>query len=156
MLPRRRTALHAMCTVLLAVSLLRPGFSLGQEKPLDTAAIERLTGTKDEFNEKEGVFTVRAPRTDLDVRVAGVQLTPPLGLTSWAAFQRTGDHTMVMGDMVLLEDGYFCSNRSGCQNFALAMTSFHGVPYGHGHAPDFTTRTLGPNPTRHSGLYSIT
>lgn len=104
MLPRRKTALHAVCTILLAVFLLRPGFSLGQEKPLDTAAIERLTGTKGEFNEKEGVFTVRAPRTDLDVRVAGVQLTPPLGLTSWAAFQRTGDHTRVMGDMVLLED----------------------------------------------------
>jgi hypothetical protein len=70
----------------------------------DTVTIERLTGTKGELNEKEGVFTVRAPRTDLEVRVAGVQLTPPLGLTSWAAFQKAGDHTMVMGDMVLLED----------------------------------------------------
>ena len=104
MIPRRSTSLHAVCTMLLAVFLFSPGFSLAEEKPLDTAAIERLTGTKGEFNDKEGVFTVRAPRTDLDVRVAGVQLTPPLGLTSWAAFQRTGDHTMVMGDMVLLED----------------------------------------------------
>jgi hypothetical protein len=36
--------------------------------------------------------------------VAGVKMTPPLGLTSWAAFQQAGDQTMVMGDMVLLED----------------------------------------------------
>jgi hypothetical protein len=93
-----------VCTILLAVFFVCPRVFLGAEKPLDTAAIERLTGTKGEFNDKEGVFTVRVPRTELDVRVAGVQLTPPLGLTSWAAFQRTGDHTMVMGDMVLLED----------------------------------------------------
>lgn len=32
------------------------------------------------------------------------RMTPPLGLTSWAAFQRAGEQTMVMGDMVLLED----------------------------------------------------
>src|ERR671922_340643 len=74
--------------------------SLAAEVKLDTAKIEQLTGAKGELNEKEGVFTVRAPRTDLDVRVAGAQLTPPLGLTSWAAFHQAGDHTMVMGDMV--------------------------------------------------------
>jgi hypothetical protein len=79
-------------------------FGMAAESRPDTITIERLTGIKGELNEKEGVFTVRTPRTDLDVRVAGVQLTPPLGLTSWAAFQKAGDHTMVMGDMVLLED----------------------------------------------------
>jgi Domain of Unknown Function (DUF1259) len=74
------------------------------EARLDTATIERLTGVKGELNEKEGVFKVNAPRTDLDINVAGVKMTPPLGLTSWAAFQRTGEQVMVMGDMVLLED----------------------------------------------------
>lgn len=104
MLFRERTLLPAVCTILLAVFLVRPGVSLAEDKALDTNAIERLTGAKGELNDKEGVFTVRAPRTDLDVRVAGVQVTPPLGLTSWAAFHQAGDHTMVMGDMVLLED----------------------------------------------------
>jgi len=33
-----------------------------------------------------------------------VKLTPPMGLTCWAAFTNVGDHTMVMGDQVLLED----------------------------------------------------
>jgi hypothetical protein len=104
MIGRGRTSLQAMCTILLAVFLVGPRFSLAEDKALDTATIERLTGAKGELNDKEGVFTVRVPRTDLDVRVAGVQLTPPQGLTSWAAFHQAGDHTMVMGDMVLLED----------------------------------------------------
>jgi hypothetical protein len=31
-------------------------------------------------------------------------MSPQLGLTSWAAFEPAGDQTMVMGDLVLLED----------------------------------------------------
>ena len=71
---------------------------------LDTARIETLTGAKGALDEKEGAFKVSVPRTDLSVTAAGVKMTPPLGLTSWAAFKRAGDHTMVMGDLVLLED----------------------------------------------------
>src|SRR5438445_8830706 len=71
---------------------------------LDTVKIEQLTGVKGELNAQEGVFKVSVPRADLAVTVAGVKLTPPLGLTSWAAFQPMGTQTMVMGDMVLLED----------------------------------------------------
>src|SRR5712691_4361834 len=71
---------------------------------LDTARIEQLTGAKGKLDEKEGVFKVSAPRSDLTVTAAGVHLTPPMGLTSWAAFKRHGKDTMVMGDMVLAED----------------------------------------------------
>src|SRR5947207_6359011 len=31
-------------------------------------------------------------------------MTPHMGLTSWASFKHVGQHTVVMGDMVLLED----------------------------------------------------
>jgi hypothetical protein len=72
--------------------------------PLDTAKIEQLTGAKGALDEKEGVFKVSMPRSDLSVVVNGVKLTPPLGLTSWAAFKRAGEHTVVMGDTVMLED----------------------------------------------------
>ncbi|MBI1818144.1 MAG: DUF1259 domain-containing protein [Deltaproteobacteria bacterium] len=71
---------------------------------LDTIRIEQLTGAKGKLDEKEGAFKVSMPRNDLSVTAAGVRLTPPMGLTSWAAFKRTGSHTMVMGDTVLLED----------------------------------------------------
>ena len=71
---------------------------------LDSGKIEQLTGAKGEFNEKEGVFIVRAPRTDLQVTTAGVKMNPAMGLTSYAAFMKAGANTMVMGDTTLLED----------------------------------------------------
>src|SRR5436309_15163506 len=71
---------------------------------LDTAKIEELAGAKGSYNEKEGVFKLSVPRSDLSITAAGVKMTPPMGLTSWAAFKRVGQRTMVMGDMVLLED----------------------------------------------------
>ena len=53
-------------------------------------------------DERDGVFRVAFPRSDLHVRVAGVNLRPGLALTSWAAFQKAGNVAMVMGDLVLL------------------------------------------------------
>src|SRR5262252_10262439 len=78
--------------------------SRGAEAKLDTAKIEQLTGIKGELNEKEGVFIVRVPRTDLQVTTAGVKMNPAMGLTSYAAFMKAGANTMVMGDTTLLED----------------------------------------------------
>jgi uncharacterized protein DUF1259 len=72
--------------------------------PIDTARIERLTGTRGRLDRTEGVFKVSAPRSDLSVTVGGVKLSPPSGLTSWAAFQSIGSGVMVMGDMVVTED----------------------------------------------------
>ncbi len=44
------------------------------------------------------------PRSDLRVVLGGVTLKPALALGSWVAFKRIGDHAMVMGDLVLLEE----------------------------------------------------
>ena len=60
--------------------------------PLDTAKIEELTGMKGELDAKEGVFKVSLPRGDIQASAAGVRLTPPLGLTAWAAFMEAGNH----------------------------------------------------------------
>jgi len=73
-------------------------------RTIDTAKIEQLTGVKGKLNDKEGVFKVAVPRSDLKVTVAGVRITPPMGLSSWAAFTKDGAQTLVMGDMVLLEN----------------------------------------------------
>jgi hypothetical protein len=78
--------------------------SIAAEGKLDTAKIEQLTGAKGEFNEKEGVFKVSVPRSDLKIDVAGVKMNPAMGLTSYAAFERVGSRAIVMGDMTLLED----------------------------------------------------
>ena len=69
------------------------------------AAIEAATGLKGAFIEKENVFKVMQPRTDVKVAVEGRVLEPFMGLTSWAAFTPGGQApAMVAGDLVLFED----------------------------------------------------
>src|SRR5512132_4559810 len=51
-----------------------------------------------------GVYRIGLPRTDLQVTLDGIELTPALALGSWLAFARMGDGAMVMGDLVLTED----------------------------------------------------
>jgi len=96
--------LFAPALILIAAVTSAAGAPVTRPPQLDTVRIEELTGAKGKLDPKEGVFKVSVPREDLDVRVAGVHLTPPMGLTSWASFQQVGRHTVVMGDMVLLED----------------------------------------------------
>src|SRR3954462_11326683 len=89
-----------------AVALLCTGLLLNWAvaADLNTAAIERLTGLKGTLNEKEGEFKVNFPRKDIAAKVAGVKMIPDLGLTAWEAFTRAGEHPMVMGNIVLLEN----------------------------------------------------
>ncbi len=90
--------------VFLGLSWIGAALAQAQDPRLDTARIERLTGAQGTWDAKEAVFKVSVPRADLSVTAAGVRMTPPMGLTSWAAFTRAGDHVVVMGDLVLLED----------------------------------------------------
>jgi len=96
-------SIFVVIPLLVSAVIARPAVA-AKNAQLDTAKIEELTGAKGKLDEKEGAFKVTAPRSDLTVTAAGVRLTPPMGLTSWAAFKRAGTHTMVMGDIVLLED----------------------------------------------------
>src|SRR5260221_2145987 len=70
---------------------------------LNTDEIQHITGLKGTMQDG-GVFQVSYPRKDLHPTISGVHMTPPMGLTAWAAFQNAGDHTMVMGDIVMTED----------------------------------------------------
>jgi Domain of Unknown Function (DUF1259) len=71
---------------------------------IHTEEIEQLTGAKGQLNEKEGVFKVSVPRTDLQVTAIGVNIPPSMGLTSWAAFEGAPQHTTVMGDLCLTQE----------------------------------------------------
>ena len=44
---------------------------------------------------------ISLPQSDLDVRLDGWSITPPMGLSSWAAFAPTPHGAAVMGDFVL-------------------------------------------------------
>lgn len=94
----------AMLTLVLISSSVSASLAWAATQTIDAATIEQLTGVKGKLNDKEGVFKVAVPRSDLKVTVAGVRMTPPMGLTSWAAFTKDGEKTLVMGDMVLLEE----------------------------------------------------
>jgi len=94
------------------------------QKGLDTARIEEATGLKGKWNEKEGVFKVEMPRSDLAVTAAGSKLAPPLGLTAWAAFTKAGAHAVVMGDMVLTEDQVNPAMSAALDN-GLQVTALH-------------------------------
>src|SRR5262245_25257966 len=123
---KRRPRVHLGILLTLAglALLWSMSSSLAAATHLDTPTIEQLTGVKGELNEKEAVFKVSVPRSDLDVTVAGVKMTPPLGLTSWAAFQQAGDQVMVMGDLVLLEDQVNPVMSVALQN-GLEVTALH-------------------------------
>ncbi len=51
--------------------------------------------------ERDGVYRVAFPRSDLRVKVGSVSVRAGLALTSWAAFQKHSQGAMVMGDLVL-------------------------------------------------------
>lgn len=116
--PTSRAALALAVALLSGVAGARPELSL------NTARIEQLTGAKGAMDPAEGVFKVSLPRADLKVEVNGVHLTPPMGLTCWAAFRRVGAHTVVMGDQVLSERQVDAVMDAALQN-GLEVTALH-------------------------------
>lgn len=68
---------------------------------LNTKGIDQIIGRSGEL--KGDVYKIGLPRTDLKITADGEPIKPGLALGSWMAFKRTGDHAMVMGDLVLLE-----------------------------------------------------
>lgn len=69
---------------------------------LNTAKIDTALGRSGQQN--GGVYRITFLRTDLQVRTDGVDIKPGLALGSWAAFSGTEKESMVMGDLVLLEN----------------------------------------------------
>lgn len=124
---RKSASLLCVLVILVFSNFVTAGNAmpgLAAEGKLNAGKIERLTKAKGEFNEKEGVFKVSVPRTDLKVIVAGVKITPPMGLTSWAAFKKAGTGTIVMGDMTLLEDQVNRAMSVALEN-GLEVTALH-------------------------------
>ncbi|HEX5419021.1 MAG TPA: DUF1259 domain-containing protein [Gammaproteobacteria bacterium] len=84
-----------------AVALLSAGsvFAAG----IDWTKVDAALGSKGSM-QPGNVHKYGFPRTDLDVKLDGVSLEPAFALGSWLAFEPVGDHAMVMGDLVLLEN----------------------------------------------------
>lgn len=107
--------------VATSAAVLALDVSAGQ---LDTAKIEQITGLKGVLNQKESVFKVSTPRTDVKVSVDGWPMQPFRGLGSWAAFTGTEERAMVMGDFVLFRDEVNPVMSAALDN-GLAVTALH-------------------------------
>src|SRR5437762_8658457 len=99
----------AVATLFVLVACSAPQNQSGQannQKPAaatDWKPVEQALGKAGSIQPGD-VYKVSLPRSDLKVTVSGVELKPALALGSWVAFKKTGDMTMVMGDLVLTED----------------------------------------------------
>jgi hypothetical protein len=91
---------------------------------LDTKRIDELTGLKGKMNEKEGVYRVTLPRSDVKIAVDGWTMPPFMGLGTWAAFTATQNGAMVMGDTVLFEDEVNAAMSAAFDN-GLNVTALH-------------------------------
>src|SRR5438132_7899316 len=89
----------------------------------DWKAVEQALGKSGQIQPGD-VFRIGMPRTDLAVTVRGVPVKAGFALGSYAAFKQVGDQTMVMGDLVLL-DQEVPAVMSGLLSRGLDVTAVH-------------------------------
>jgi hypothetical protein len=67
----------------------------------DSTALNDVFGKKGTV--QGSVYKVTFPRSDLKVKVGDLTVAPGLALTTWVGLIKMGNHTMMMGDLVLLD-----------------------------------------------------
>lgn len=97
----RTMNLKRTLSVATAVGTLCAAASVFAAEP-DWKAVEQALGKPGQLM-PDDVYRIGMPRTDLTVTVKGVTVKAGFALGSYAAFKQVGDHTMVMGDLVLLD-----------------------------------------------------
>ena len=109
--------------VFVAVVLIVGAAGLACAAEPDWKAVEQALGKSGQMQPGD-VFRVGMPRTDLAVTVKGVPVKAGFALGSYAAFKQVGDHAMVMGDLVLL-DQEVPAVMSGLLGNGLDVTAVH-------------------------------
>src|SRR5215468_11702413 len=92
----KRTRLFVLCSFLV----FSTSFAAQQGGPWK--AVDDAMGRQGQ-DQPDGAHRFAMPRSDLKVTANGVDIKPGFALGSWAAFQMTGNHSDVMGDLVLTE-----------------------------------------------------
>jgi hypothetical protein len=108
----------------IALALLSPTAARCELSEKTRASIDRITGAKGAYTADEDVHRVSFPRTDLNVTIEGRPAHPFMGFGSWAAFTPATGGTMVMGDIVLLEDEVSPAMSAALDN-GLEVTALH-------------------------------
>src|SRR5262252_2056951 len=86
----------------LILSVTPPGAN-AQQKEVEWKPVEEALGKSGQVQAGD-VYRVAMPRTDLKVKVQGVDIKAGFALGSYAAFKKMGKDAMVMGDLVLLDE----------------------------------------------------
>jgi hypothetical protein len=68
---------------------------------IDSTALNNVFGKKGTIS--GNVYKISYPRSDLKVKVGDFNVAPGLALGSWIGIIHMGDHSMMMGDLVLLD-----------------------------------------------------
>ena len=107
--PLQRTAILSCITLVSVAMVLVAGGSAAigaparQSADVDWSAVQDALGRPGTMMAGD-VFRIGMPRTDLKVTVNGVPVQAGFALGSYAAFKQFDDGTMVMGDLVLLDE----------------------------------------------------
>jgi hypothetical protein len=92
----KRVCLFAFSFFLMCIA----GLTAQQNGPWK--AVDDAMGRQGQ-DQPDGAHRFAMPRSDLKVTANGVEIKPGFALGSWAAFQTMGNHTDVMGDLVLTD-----------------------------------------------------
>ena len=113
-----------MRTSLILAAILLATNASAELSEKTRASIDRLMGAKGTYTAEEDVHRVSFPRSDLKVTIEGRAAHPFMGFSSWAAFTPGHGGTMVMGDIVLLEDEVSPAMSAALDN-GLEVTALH-------------------------------
>src|SRR5437762_11665976 len=109
--------------VILSLVVIVSTPAMASEADPDWKTVEQALGKTGQVQPGD-VYRVGMPRTDLAVTVKGVPVKAGFALGSYAAFKQVGDHAMVMGDLVLL-DQEVPAVMSGLLAGGLEVTAVH-------------------------------
>lgn len=90
-----------IAALMLVVSCVVVNAQQTNQVPSEWKRVEDALGRKGSMQPGD-VLKFGMPRSDLKVTVEGAPIKPGLALGSWAAFKKTGNDAIVMGDLVLL------------------------------------------------------
>jgi Domain of Unknown Function (DUF1259) len=88
-------------SILLLLLFISSSAAAQQQLP-DWQAVEKVFGREGTVH--DDIVKITFSRSDLKVKVGEVSIEPGLALTSWIAFKQTRSSTMIMGDLVLLDN----------------------------------------------------
>src|SRR5882762_11442034 len=93
---------HQPVAITLVLAVLTAAVPPSGAAEPDWKAVEQALGKSGQLQAGD-VFRIGMPRSDLNVTVKGVPVKAGFALGSYAAFKQIGDHAMLMGDLVLLD-----------------------------------------------------